>query len=62
MPPVSKKQQKFMRAVANNPQFAKAAGVSSSVGREFSGPVAKKAAVPAKSWTRRVAGVAWPKP
>ena len=48
MPPVSKKQQRFMRAVANNPQFAKAAGVSSSVGREFSGPVAKKAAVPAK--------------
>ncbi len=36
MPAVSKKQEKFMRAVANSPQFAKKVGVSQSIGREFS--------------------------
>ena len=36
MPPVSKKQEKFMRAVANSPKFAKKVGVPQSVGREFS--------------------------
>ena len=35
MPTVSKKQEKFMQAVANNPKFAKAAGVPQSVGKEF---------------------------
>jgi len=35
MPPVSKKQGKFMRAVAHSPSFAKKAGVPMSVGREF---------------------------
>ena len=35
MPAVSKKQAKFMQAVANNPAFAKKVGVSQSVGREF---------------------------
>ena len=35
MPSVSKKQHKFMAAVANNPKFAKKAGVPSSVGKEF---------------------------
>jgi hypothetical protein len=35
MPSVSKKQHNFMAAVANNPKFAKKAGVSSSVGKEF---------------------------
>ena len=35
MPAVSKKQEKFMQAVAHNPKFAKAAGVPQSVGREF---------------------------
>jgi hypothetical protein len=35
MPTVSKKQERFMQAVANNPKFAKKAGVSQSVGREF---------------------------
>ena len=35
MPPVSKKQEKFMQAVANNPKFAKKVGVPQSVGREF---------------------------
>jgi hypothetical protein len=35
MPAVSAKQEKFMRAVAENPKFAKKVGVSQSVGREF---------------------------
>jgi hypothetical protein len=35
MPSVSKKQHNFMAAVANNPKFAKKAGVSKSVGEEF---------------------------
>ena len=35
MPSVSKKQHNFMAAVANNPSFAKKAGVPSSVGKEF---------------------------
>ena len=35
MPAVSKKQEKFMQAVANNPAFAKKVGVPQSVGREF---------------------------
>ena len=35
MPSVSKKQHKFMAAVANNPAFAKKAGVPASVGKEF---------------------------
>jgi phosphoserine phosphatase len=35
MPSTSKKQHNFMAAVANNPKFAKKAGVSPSVGKEF---------------------------
>jgi hypothetical protein len=35
MPSVSKKQHNFMAAVANNPKFAKKAGVPSAVGKEF---------------------------
>ena len=35
MPSTSKKQHNFMAAVANNPAFAKKAGVSQSVGKEF---------------------------
>ena len=35
MPSKSKKQARFMAAVANNPKFAKKAGVSQAVGREF---------------------------
>jgi hypothetical protein len=35
MPSTSKKQHNFMAAVANNPKFAKKAGVSSDVGKEF---------------------------
>ena len=35
MPSVSKKQHNFMAAVANNPAFAKKAGVPASVGKDF---------------------------
>jgi hypothetical protein len=35
MPAKSKKQRKFMAAVANNPAFAKKVGVPQSVGEEF---------------------------
>ena len=35
MPTVSKKQEKFMQAVAHSPKFAKKVGVPQSVGREF---------------------------
>ena len=35
MPAESKKQEKFMQAVANNPEFAKKVGVKQSVGKEF---------------------------
>jgi len=35
MPATSKKQEKFMQAVANNPKFAKKVGVNQSIGKEF---------------------------
>ena len=35
MPSVSKKQERFMQAVAHNPAFAKKTGVPQSVGKEF---------------------------
>ena len=35
MPAKSKKQERFMQAVAHSPKFAKKAGVPQSVGREF---------------------------
>lgn len=35
MPSKTKKQAKFMAAVANNPKFAKRAGVPQSVGKDF---------------------------
>ena len=35
MPSTSKKQHNFMAAVANDPAFAKKAGVPQSVGKEF---------------------------
>lgn len=40
MPPKSKKQERFMQAVANNPKFAKQVGVPQSVGKEFIKPSA----------------------
>ena len=35
MPAKSKKQLRFMQAVANNPEFAKKVGVPTKVGKEF---------------------------
>lgn len=35
MPSSSEKQHKFMEAVAHSPKFAKKAGVSQSVGKDF---------------------------
>ena len=35
MPAESKKQERFMQAVANNPKFAKKVGVKQTVGKEF---------------------------
>ena len=35
VPATSKKQERFMQAVANNPKFAKKVGVPTSVGRKF---------------------------
>jgi len=35
VPSKSKKQHRFMKAVANNPEFAKEVGVPQSVGREY---------------------------
>lgn len=57
MPSKTAKQAKFMKAVANNPKFAKKVGVSQSVGKEFemadkkmkkfgSGGAAKKPSMP----------------
>jgi hypothetical protein len=42
MPSKSKKQAKFMQAAAHNPQFAKKAGVPSSVAKEFNQADKKK--------------------
>lgn len=36
MPSTSRKQHRFMQAVAHSPEFAKKAGVPQSVGKEFS--------------------------
>lgn len=35
MPTKSKKQKRFMQAAAHNPDFAKRAGISQKVAREF---------------------------
>ncbi len=43
MPSKSKKQAKFMAAVAHNPKFAKKAGVPQSVGKEFNDADIRKA-------------------
>jgi len=44
MPIKSKKQEKFMQAVANNPKFAKKVGVSKAVADKFVGKNAHKTA------------------
>lgn len=36
MPSVSSKQERFMRAAAHNKKFAKKAGISQEVAKEFS--------------------------
>jgi len=46
MPATSKKQSAFMKAVANNPKFAKKVGVPTKVGKEFEKKPAKKGFVP----------------
>lgn len=35
MPSTSEKQKRFMSAAAHNPEFAKKAGISQSVAKEF---------------------------
>jgi hypothetical protein len=42
MPSKSKKQAKFMQAAAHSPQFAKKAGVPSSVAKDFNQADKKK--------------------
>ena len=42
MPSTSKRQRNFMAAAANNPGFAKKAGVPSSVAKEFHNADTKK--------------------
>tara|TARA_R100001530_G_scaffold61731_1_gene44538 strand:- start:4087 stop:4575 length:489 start_codon:yes stop_codon:yes gene_type:complete len=48
MPSKSKKQARFMAAVANNPEFAKKAGVSQDVGREFANADKRNKDMPSK--------------
>lgn len=65
MPSVSKKQHRFMEAVAHSPKFAKKAGIPQSVGKDFAaaddkagitkthnGKPAKKKFGPDKLYTR----------
>jgi hypothetical protein len=42
MPSTSKRQRKFMAAAANNPGFAKKAGISQSVAKDFYGADKRK--------------------
>jgi len=48
MPSKTKKQAKFMAAVANNPKFARKAGVPQSVGREFANADKRNKDMPSK--------------
>ena len=48
MPSKTKKQAKFMAAVANNPKFAKKAGVPQSVGRDFANADKRNKDMPSK--------------
>ncbi len=54
MPSTSAKQAKFMRAVAHNPAFAKAAGVPQSVGQEFEAADESQAVVKQKRSKQRL--------
>ncbi|PCJ12731.1 MAG: hypothetical protein COB10_06665 [Planctomycetota bacterium] len=42
MPSTSKRQRKFMAAAANSPGFAKKAGISQSVAKDFHGADKRK--------------------
>jgi len=42
MPSKTKKQKKFMAAAAHNPAFAKKAGISQSVAKEFNDADSRK--------------------
>jgi hypothetical protein len=50
MPSKSKKQQDFMAAVANNPKFAKKAGVPQSVGKDYEKADKMKGMKKVSSW------------
>lgn len=54
MPPKSEKQRRFMAAVANNPEFAKKAGVPQSVGKEFTMKKYAKGGAPMSSMRPRM--------
>ena len=58
MPSKTKKQAKFMAAVANNPKFAKKAGVPQSVGKEFAkadkGKKFKEGGMPSRAHDKKV--------
>ena len=58
MPSKTKKQAKFMAAVANNPKFAKKAGVPQSVGKEFAkadkGKKFKEGGMPSRRHDKKV--------
>ena len=64
MPSTSKKQASFMAAVANNPKFAKKAGVSPKVGKEYAAAdkraagAAKKGFAPPQMMTMKKGGKA----
>jgi hypothetical protein len=47
MPSVSKKQERFMAAAAHNKEFAKKAGISQKVAKEFNAADQAKKAAPA---------------
>jgi hypothetical protein len=48
MPYKSKKQEKLMKAVAHDPDFAKKVGIPQSVGKKFEGHKKKKPKKPKK--------------
>lgn len=52
MPSRSAKQKRFMQAAAHNPSFAKKAGISQSVAREFVMADKKQAASPPRKRKR----------
>jgi len=53
MPSVSRAQRRFMAAASHNPDFAKRAGISQAVAKEFADADAKKKAkLPEKKKSR----------